>query len=556
MSARRSITLYHAAFGNLSQPPNLPAEFVALLISALMLVGVALIRPIFAAKATAEAALHDSESTYRGILDNMADTFYRTDADGLIIIASPSATNLLGYSIDDLLGRSLAGLYLRPADREEFLKQLKANNGQIRGYVSPLRHKDGHPVLVETNARVLLDSNGVFMGVEGTARDITNRRRSEELNMRLGRIIEDSANEIYVFDSETLRFIQVNRGARENLGYTMAELREMTPIDVKLEYSKETFSQLIKPLIEGTRDVLDFETVHVRKNGSIYDIEVCLQLARSESPPVFFAIIQDITERKRAVATMLAAKDEAVHANRAKSDFLAHFSHELRTPLNAIIGFSEIMQSEMFGPLGHEGYKEYAHDIHQSGAHLLEIITDILEYSSIEAGKLELDEQLFDACEVAEECVRMLRGPAVDRGVNIVLRLPEGGLWLEADARMLRQILLNLLSNAVKFTRRNTTVILEGKISEFGNTSFRVSDCGEGMAASDIERVQEPFVRLQGAAISSEEGTGLGLAITKRLTEAHGAQFQLISETGVGTTATIIFPAERTFKAADSQIRH
>lgn len=545
MGARRSITFYNAISGESAQPPDLTTELVALLISIAMLSGVALIRPIFVARRKAEAALQESEATYRGILDNMTDTFYRTDSDGRIVIASESATELLGYSMDELIGKPLAELYSDPSQREEFLQNLKEAGGQFRGFVVVLRRKDAEPIIVETNARLIQDTKGKILGVEGTARDITIRRRAEELNTRLGRIIEDSVNEIYVFDSTTLKFISVNRGARDNLGYTMAELQEMTPVDIKPELSVENFLELIEPIQNGTRNDMSFETVHARKDGSTYSVLVSLQLTRSESPPVYFAIIQDTTQRNEVEAKMLVAKENAEQANRAKSEFLAHFSHELRTPLNAIIGFSELLQQEIFGPLGNKQYTEYAGDIHHSGEHLLEMITDILEFSRIEAGQLEHVEKVFDARKVVEECVRLISSRAKDRGVTIEQQRSDAGLWLNADERMLRQMLLNLLTNAVKFTRQNTVVTLKAEMGEGGGMNFIVSDCGEGMVASDIERIQEPFIRLQGAQTSSEEGSGLGLAITKRLVESHGGSLRLSSEVGVGTTASICIPHER-----------
>ncbi|MBT4043546.1 MAG: two-component sensor histidine kinase, partial [Rhodospirillaceae bacterium] len=147
--------------------------------------------------------------------------------------------------------------------------------------------------------------------------------------------------------------------------------------------------------------------------------------------------------------------------------------------------------------------------------------------------------------EVSEDCVRLLRARAGEKNITINTLLPDAELWLNADKRQLRQILLNLLSNAVKFTRRNTVVTLAVEINGGGEMCFTVGDSGEGMTADDIERVQEPFIRLTGAHTSSEEGTGLGLAITKRLVESHGGKLCLRSEVGVGTTVTISFPPSR-----------
>ena len=546
MGARRSVTFYNAIFDELARPPNLSAEIIALLISASMLIGVMLIRPIFIAKRDTENLLREKEATYRGILNDLTDTFIHTNAANRIVNVSESIHALLGYTPDEVINMSITDLYLHSPDHNTFLNQLQKNGGQIRGSIAQWRHKNGNAVLVETNARLIYDDRNNFIGVEGAARDITNRRSSEELNLRLGRIVEDSDNEIYVFDSVTLQFLLVNRGARENLGYSLKEVLEITPVDIKPNYDHESFVKVIEPLKNGEQDFLEFETVHSRKDGSTYSVDVHLQLARSENPPVFFAIIQDTTERKQAEAIMLAAKDEAEQANRAKSEFLANFSHELRTPLNAIIGFSEIMQNKMYGPLGHERYEEYISDIHGSGAHLLSMISEILQYSSLEAGKINLNESEFEVGEVVEECIRLINNMARNKDVQIDLRQPAGDFRIYADQRLLRQILLNLLSNAVKFTQESTVVTLTFDIGETGGAYFHVRDNGKGLHASEIKRIEEPFVRLQGAMTSSEEGTGLGLPITKRLVESHGGALELTSEKGVGTTATVAFPPERT----------
>ena len=261
-------------------------------------------------------------------------------------------------------------------------------------------------------------------------------------------------------------------------------------------------------------------------------------------PAVQISIV-DISQRKEAEVAVVVAKEEAEHANRAKSEFLAHFSHELRTPLNAIIGFSEIMQQQLFGPLGDARYLDYANDIHQSGAHLLELISDILDFSRIEAGQLERDERVFDVAIVMADCIRLLNSRAKEKGVQLELRTSEPDLRLVADERQTRQMILNLLSNAVKFTRSGSLVTLEVEIGEDGDMRINVADAGEGMSEEDILRVQEPFIRLESALTSSEEGTGLGLAITKRLAESHGGSLWLDSELGKGTVATVCFPPAR-----------
>lgn len=168
---------------------------------------------------------------------------------------------------------------------------------------------DGEERVVHEQGEAVFDVSGKPVRMAGAVQDITERARAEQVNTRLGRIVEDSANEIYVFDGDTFRFIQVNRGARENLGYSMDELRDLTPLDIKPEYTAEAFAELVRPLRDGSKQQISFNTVHRRKDGTTYDVEVRLQLAHGERPPVYFAVISDITERKRAEAALRQSEE-------------------------------------------------------------------------------------------------------------------------------------------------------------------------------------------------------------------------------------------------------
>jgi signal transduction histidine kinase len=257
----------------------------------------------------------------------------------------------------------------------------------------------------------------------------------------------------------------------------------------------------------------------------------------------------------RSNASLRQAALMAEEASTAKSKFLAGVSHELRTPLNAIIGFSDMLRMEPFGKLGDPHYREYAGHINEAGRHLLAIINDILDASKIEAGALELEEELIDIAAVAENILPLVRDKASASGVTLSVSLPPGLPALRADGRRVAQILLNLLSNAVKFTPPGGRVEVTAALDAAGGIVLSVADTGIGIAAKDITLVLAPFGQVANAMSRQHTGTGLGLPLTKALVELHGGEMTLDSTPGVGTTVRCRFPARRTVARRSGELR-
>ena len=280
------------------------------------------------------------------------------------------------------------------------------------------------------------------------------------------------------------------------------------------------------------------------KDGHAVWVEIRVRPVETgqDGPADIVAVTRDIGERKVQEQALVEARDAALDASRAKTSFLANMSHELRTPLNAIIGFSEVMTREMFGKLAPR-YQEYSRLIHESGAHLLDLINGVLDMSKIEAGKFELHEELFDLEESAQSAVRFLKIPAERAQVALTLNVAAGARLVFADRRAVKQILVNLLSNGVKYTPAGGEVRVTARTLEAGQgIEIVVRDTGTGISKADLERLGKPFEQVESAETRAKEGTGLGLALVKALAQMHGGTAVLDSVLGEGTTVTILLP--------------
>ena len=259
--------------------------------------------------------------------------------------------------------------------------------------------------------------------------------------------------------------------------------------------------------------------------------------------PGIVAVTRDILDRKAQEAEILRTRDEAESASRAKTQFLANMSHELRTPLNAVIGFSEILNRELFGALGEARYRDYARLIHESGEHLLNVVNDILDMSKIEAGKFKIVKEPFDVAPLVKSCCDLMRHSAEQRFLSLIMDVSPGIPEFPADKRACKQMLINLISNAIKFTDPGGWVRVSARRVD-GNVEFIVADNGIGIAEADLPKLGNPFVQANNSYDRSYDGAGLGLSVVKGLAKLHGGRLELKSSRGEGTIATIVLPLE------------
>ncbi len=281
--------------------------------------------------------------------------------------------------------------------------------------------------------------------------------------------------------------------------------------------------------------------------GGIYDSRI--PAPGSWAPEEVKTLTRELNRMAERIEEAHAQTEQSLHAlkraNKAKSDFLANTSHELRTPLNAIVGFSEILDRELHGPLGARKYREYTKNILVSARLLIDVIEDILDLSKLEAGKFAIVDSEFSIRQVVDEAVLMVGDSLAKSGLKLVLEVPEDLPYLRSSRSKCKQVVLNLLTNAVKFTERGGRIVVTSTLENDGGLAIRVADTGIGMTAEQIETALTPFGQVEDPFNRTHRGVGLGLPLSKRLMEVHGGRLEVESKPGEGTIVSVHFPPER-----------
>jgi PAS domain S-box-containing protein len=365
--------------------------------------------------------------------------------------------------------------------------------------------------------------------------------RSAEEQMR--RVVEGSAQGIVVRTYDDVLFM--NESFAKLLGYR--SIRECIAAQANVnslihENDVPLVMSHLEARIRGDEVVSHYEFRLMQRNGTPIWVETHAANVNWDGKPASLSWISDISSRKRMEDETLQSKEAAEYANRTKTQFLANMSHELRTPLNAILGFSEVIERQMFGPVAPK-YLDYASDINASGRHLLALVNDVLDLSKLEAGKLELHETEFPLPALVEECLTLVRARAEAGWVTLKNALPPTSPTLKADRRAVKQLLLNFLSNAVKFTAEGGEVRVE--IETQNGLTLSVVDSGIGMTAMEIEVALSPFGQIDSHLARKHDGTGLGLPICRALLELHGGELRVTSAPNAGTTLSAWFPPAR-----------
>lgn len=383
------------------------------------------------------------------------------------------------------------------------------------------------------------------------------RLRTEKL---MGAFAQNAFDALVTTDEGgRIRFI--NKAAAQMFGLSMAEAEgtSVAHFIARLDsFSEDELSEALRKVMAAGRPR---RLVCRRRNGELFYADLAVSELSDTDKRMYILLVRDIDRRVRAERRLLArerelrrAKTEAELANQSKTEFLANMSHELKTPLNAIIGFSEIMEQQLLGPLGSEGYVSYAKDIRQSGQRLFHTVADVLEFSRIEAGEDSLQEEVFDLVGLCRDMAGHLQARAGETGHTVEAYLPATEARYLGDARLIKLAVNHVLSNALKFTPKGGRVSFTVDLDEGGAARIAIEDSGIGIPADEIESCFEAFQQANRGLERSHEGSGLGLTLAKRFVELHQGTITLQSRVGgeqdapqgtAGTKVTITLPAAR-----------
>jgi two-component system cell cycle sensor histidine kinase PleC len=490
---------------------------------------------------------------------------------------SHSMFDILGLPAkDDLLtfGELNALVHDGDIDLYELARQLADGELASIDHAFRMRHADGRWLWLRVRCELARQEGEAGLHVIGIAVDVSEQKNLVEkttaADLRLRDAIETIPEAFVLWDAEN-RLVLCNSYFQELHRLPDAAVVAGTPYETVVAAGKKA---IIRTTIanddseaQGARtfeaQLNDGRWMHISerrtKDGGYVCVGTDITKIKQHEQKLMdgekrrIATINDLRQSQQALERQTdeladlakkyaEEKNRAEEANQTKSKFLANMSHELRTPLNAIIGFSEIMEAAMFGPLGVDKYREYSRDIRESGRYLLDVINDILDMSKIEAGGIHLHPETVELDQIVADSLRVVLGRANEKRLTLRSNFA-AGIQLKADRRALKQIALNLLSNAVKFTPDGGAVTVRGRTHR-GHVTIAIEDNGIGIPKDALHKLGRPFEQVESQLTKRHQGSGLGLAIAKSLTELHGGRMRIRSVLGTGTMVVVRLPRE------------
>ncbi len=500
-------------------------------------------------KQSSDRQIAKEQEKLNAVVASIGDGVCAMDPHGHVLFINPAGQQLLGWTHEQLSGRSLLDIVEirhtasdQPDGRPQIsLSQRTERDGPVRNEDGHFRRKDGalFPVSYALNP---VASNDQDIGYVLVFRDITDRKRVEQEVLqsrhRLRQIYEAANDGIFVIDPGLGQIIEVNPRAAQMLGYTVEELAGM-PVSRIHPDEMDAFREFGTAVIEQGSYFTQELSCTTRDRRTL-PVEISASRLRLGSRTLILAMVRDITDRKQVEDELVRAKDLAVSASRAKSDFLATMSHEIRTPMNGLIGMIELL----LGTEMEEKQRKYLEVAKSSADVLLALINDVLDLSKIEADKIELEQIPFHLCEGIEDWIQAFATKASQKQLELLCKIDPGvPEEVVGDPNRLRQVVTNLLNNAMKFTDQGEVTLevsLERDYSGHVVIRFVARDTGVGIPSQRMDRLFRSFSQIDASTTRKYGGSGLGLAISKRLIELMGGWIRVSSQVGKGTAFTFV----------------
>ncbi|NER82378.1 MAG: PAS domain S-box protein [Leptolyngbya sp. SIO1D8] len=481
-----------------------------------------------------------SDDLFRAYIESATDIVYTLDLTGTFTFVNSYGLQLIGAeTYEEVVGHS----YLDIVAPEYQMPTLEAfanlrQTGELRDYEFAVQTKRGDRVFIEVNGRLLYRDDNL-VGALGIGRDITERKRFEAQLKMFSKAL-DSAHDSALITNLEGKLLYANLATERIFGWSQAHLA-----GASLDIFFQTEDQVRWILNHATGEGWSGPIICQRKDEQTFTALVSVSPVCGEddkTPTAISIILRDTTQQEQIKAELASKNLELARANRLKSEFLASMSHELRTPMTSILGFSSLLEQQVYGELN-DRQRLYVNQIHQSGEHLLALINEVLDLSKIEAGQMDLHVKSILVEALCKDVLTMVTAQAEMKQITIERSFASDLPMLYADEMRVRQMLLNLLSNAIKFSKKGQTIGLEVQ-QEDDFLLITVWDQGMGIPKEKQSLLFQPFQQLDSSLSRQYEGTGLGLALTQRLTHLHGGDITLESDAGQGAKFTIHLPLD------------
>ena len=507
--------------------------------------------------------IQKSALEHRTIINAVSDIIVELSDQGKIQFLNEAWKTVTGFDLDRSIGRSIFDMIYVQDQGELKTNIQQLVNGSSRSYrtFTRIRSADGKFRAIELSLSLVRETTDKELHLVGTITDVEERRRAEralsEAEKKYRTIVENAAGGIYQVTPEG-QLLSVNPAYARILHYDSSDviLRDIQNANEDIYVDEVARSKFLKDIKDLNISKSKEMQVKCSDGNIIWVNENVRPVFDEENNLLYFeGSMEDVDKRKYAELALKEAKTESDLANRAKSEFLANMSHELRTPLNAVIGFSDIIRTEAFGKIEQSEYKEYAGSIYDSGNNLLKVINEILDVSRIEAGERTLKEGAVNIRETVLSSLSLMEGKIKAGKIRIENKVTNTDLAIIGESQALKQMLLNLLSNSLKFSPANSLIMLDAETYPDGRMGLSITDTGIGMNDNELEKALSPFGQVETDHNRSGSGTGLGLTLVKSLIELHGGELELVSQKGIGTTATLIFPTKRVIDKNKKTVR-